>query len=400
MIDDAMLKKMLSVETTHVEWKESYRNREEIYRAVAAFANDLAASNQPGHLFIGVNRTGAVVGLPWVSSDDQDKGLQELAQLFRSIKIVPNPSVDVDALVVDGKTIAVLRVHPYPVPPVVKVDGVAWVRVGTTTQRATEADLARLEERRPENMVAFDRRVVAAATLDDLDLALLRGRWAAARESEVERDTFPEFEAWLGLHDVVRRKAGAWVPTVTGVLLYGLDPQSRFPGAVIDFTRYAGTDYEAPPVLRKRVTGSLGRQLDAMWDHLQALNAAVPAPPEGIRQGFVEIFPTEVLKELTRNLVQHRRYDATNAPSRISWFDDRIEFNNPGGPYGAASEGEFGEHSDYRNPTLTQGLVEQGYVQRLGRGVRVTRAVLRKQGHPDLRVETDGYTIVTVFKRP
>lgn len=390
---------MLDVETTHIEWKESMRNREEIYRAVAAFANDLINAKKPGYLLLGVDRHGRVVGLPWANPDEQDKGLQELSQLFRSVKIVPNPSVDVEAVSIDGKTVAALTVHPYPVPPVVKVDGVAWVRVGTTTQRATEADLARLEERAPESRISFDRRVVSGATLDDLDLVGLRSEWGAAQEMDVEREAFPAFESWLALGDIVRRKDGAWVPTVSGILLHGLDPQTWFPGAVLEFTRYAGVDYEAPPVLRKRVTGTLGRQLDAMWSHLQALNAAVPTSPDGIRQAFVEVYPAEVLKELTRNLVQHRRYDATNAPGRISWFDNRIEFNNPGGPFGIASEGVFGDHSDYRNPTLTQGLVAQGFVQRLGRGVRVTRAVLKRAGHPELQVETNGYTIVTVFPR-
>lgn len=398
-MDGNALKAMLHVETPHVEWKESYRNKEEIYRAVAAFSNDLAGSNAPGYVLIGIDRRGSIVGVPWSSAEEQDKGLQELAGLFRQIKIVPNPSVDVEAVTISGKTVVVLRVAPYAVPPVVKVDGVAWVRVGTTTLRATEADLARLEERRPENQLPFDRRVVPAASLDDLDLAALRSRWHAAREGDVDRDTFPTFEAWLSLEDVVRRATSGWTPTVTGILLHGLDPQSWFPGAVVDFVRYDGTTYEANPILRKRATGTVGRQLDTIWSQLDALNATVPTAPDGIKQGFVHEFPPEVLKELTRNLIQHRRYDQTNAPGRISWFDDRIEFNNPGGPFGAASEGVFGDHSDYRNPTLTQGLVEEGYVQRLGRGVRVARAILKRAGHPDLRVETDGYTIVTVLRR-
>ncbi len=399
-MDGDAVRKLLEGQSPHVEWKESYRNKEEIYRAVAAFANDLSGSGEPGHVLIGVDRRGTVIGLPWASADERDKGLQELAGLFRQIKIVPNPSVDVEALEVGGKVVAVLRVSPYAVPSVVKVDGVAWVRVGTTTQRATEADLARLEERRPENALPFDRRVVAAATLDDLDLASLRATWLAAREGDVDHDTFPAFEAWLSLEDVVRRTPRGWSPTVTGILLHGLDPQTWLPGAAIDFVRYDGITYEAQPILRKRATGTLGRQLDTAWAQLEALNAAVPTAPDGIKQGFAEMYPREVLKELTRNLVQHRRYDQTNAPGRISWFDDRIEFNNPGGPFGAASEGTFGDHSDYRNPTITQGLVEQGYVQRLGRGVRVARLVLARAGHPDLRVETDGYTIVTVFRRP
>ena len=75
---------------------------------------------------------------------------------------------------------------------------------------------------------------------------------------------------------------------------------------------------------------------------------------------------------------------------------DRIEFSNPGGPYGRASEGEFGGHSDYRNPGIIRLLANEGYVERLGRGIR---SQLKKNGNPDLRVETDGYTRVIVERQ-
>ncbi|MBZ5708707.1 hypothetical protein [Nannocystis pusilla] len=51
-----------------------------------------------------------------------------------------------------------LRVEPYAVPPVVKVNGTPYVRVGTVTQRANEAQLRRLEERRPIHHQPFDTR--------------------------------------------------------------------------------------------------------------------------------------------------------------------------------------------------------------------------------------------------
>jgi len=72
---------------------------------------------------------------------------------------------------------------------------------------------------------------------------------------------------------------------------------------------------------------------------------------------------------------------------------------NPGGPYGHAAEGEFGTHSDYRNPLLTARLAAAGYVQQLGRGVRRARLQLEKNGNPPLVVETDGFTRVVVRRR-
>jgi ATP-dependent DNA helicase RecG len=92
-------------------------------------------------------------------------------------------------------------------------------------------------------------------------------------------------------------------------------------------------------------------------------------------------------------------YEGTNAPARVEWFTDRVVFSNPGGPFGRASEDAFGEHSDYRNPRLTGGLLELGYVQRLGRGVRRIEKQLRANGNPPLLVETDGFTSITVRRR-
>jgi ATP-dependent DNA helicase RecG len=88
---------------------------------------------------------------------------------------------------------------------------------------------------------------------------------------------------------------------------------------------------------------------------------------------------------------------------RIEWKQSAKDggvFTNPGGPFGQAGQGEFGEHSDYRNPTLTRHLAALGFVQQLGRGVRRVRSLLSKHGHPPLMVEVDGYTRITVGRRP
>nr|VFK14602.1 MAG: Putative ATP-dependent DNA helicase recG C-terminal [Candidatus Kentron sp. LPFa] len=79
-------------------------------------------------------------------------------------------------------------------------------------------------------------------------------------------------------------------------------------------------------------------------------------------------------------------------------WGNHIAFSNPGGPFGHASEGEFGNTSVYRNPiiTITSTLVEKGYAQRLGRGIRRVRQLLAKNGNSPLEVETDGFTRVIV----
>jgi ATP-dependent DNA helicase RecG len=330
----------------------------------------------------------------------KDKAMLAIADKLSSTKLQPHPSCTIDAIERGGAMVFVVGVHPYAVPPVVKVAGVAWVRVGTQTRRAADADVRRLEERRPEHQQPFDVRPVPGATLDDLDLSQLRQLHLAEKDGDEQVNDFPELERWLSQRELVRRIASAWVPNVTAVLLYGVSPQTFFPGAIVELVRYDGTDFDAGVSVRKTVTGSLPNQLDVLWAQVAGLIRDRPAVAKGIRTPYIAEYPLDALKELVRNMVQHRSYEATNAPGRISWFDDRIVFTNPGGPFGQAGQGEFGEFSDYRNPTITRGLSDLGYVERLGRGVRIVQRLLDRAGHAPLGVETDGYTTLTVRRRP
>lgn len=384
----------LAAESDRVEWKSSTRATDAVLEAVCALANDLGDTRRPGYLVLGMDDRGRTLG-----AETSDAAQQALASRLRSVKILPNPSVTTAVVSKGGNDILILRVDPYPVPPIVKVDGVAWVRVATTTRVASDADLQRLRERRPEHALPFDLRGWRAAEVSDLDLKTWRRTYDDARAADGDAESFPDLEAWLGQRDLLRRVEGVWRPTPAGILVHGVDPQGQFPGATIEFVRYAGTDFDAPVGARKTITGSLPDQLDAVWAQLQSHVADVPGPVSGIRTTYVPEYPLEALKELARNLVQHRMYEGTHAPSRISWFEDRIVFNNPGGPFGQASEGEFGAQSDYRNPTITRFLVELGYVERLGRGVRRVQLALADNGNPPLEVEVDGFTTVVVRGR-
>jgi len=395
MISDALLRHLLRSESDRVEYKRSASQRDGILEAVGALANDLGGSGEPGHVLIGVESDGSIVGI----DGDLDRIQRDLADRTRSSKIQPVPSVDIELHEVDGHSVIVVRVAPYPAPPVVEVEGVARVRVGSTTSRATNADLVRLNERRPQRLWPFDTRPWAGAGLDDLGLAPLERVWHNTRSDDEDPETFPQFETWLVRQQLGSLVNGRWCPNAAALLLHGVRPQDWLPGAWIDLVHYRGRDLDAPVVSRKRATGILSEQLEAAWAWIEARIDDVPLPAEGMIESFAPRYPAEALRDLARNLVQHRQYEGTNAPGRIERYEDRLEFSNPGGPFGRASEGEFGSQSDYRNPRLTAGLVQAGYVQQLGRGVQRARLLLQRNGNPDISVATNGQTRVVVRSR-
>lgn len=387
-------------ETDRIEWKRSPKDSDGILHAVCALANNLGGAAEPGCLVIGLEKDGSPRG---VDEAHLDQIQQDLANRLRSTKIQPTPSFDIAVDRSDtGVALLVITVMPYPVPPVVMVDGVTWIRQGSSTRRATQADLLRLNERRPEHSQPFDLRPVTAATLEDLNLGLLRANHDAERIEDFDEDTFPGLEQWLTQRQLGRPIEGTWRPNAAALLLFGLSPQSWLPGAKVEFVRYAGEDIDSEVIARKTVTGTLADQLEGTWAQMTAHLASIPDDQTngGIIERYLPQYPMEALKELARNLVQHRLYEGTHAPGRIEWFSSHIEFSNPGGPFGRASEGEFGDHSDYRNPVVTAGLVEMGYVQQLGRGVRRVRRLLERNGNPPLEIEKDGFTRLILRVRP
>ena len=82
----------------------------------------------------------------------------------------------------------------------------------------------------------------------------------------------------------------------------------------------------------------------------------------------------------------HRTYEATNAPVRITWYDDQIEIFSPGGPFGVVTEQNFGEpgFTDYRNPNLAEAMKVLGFVQKFGAGIASARRALAENGNPPL----------------
>ncbi len=98
----------------------------------------------------------------------------------------------------------------------------------------------------------------------------------------------------------------------------------------------------------------------------------------------------------------HRSYEATNAPIRLTWFSDRLEIINPGGPYGIVNAANFGQPgvTDYRNPHLAEALKVLGFVQRFGVGIATARRLLAENGNPAPVFEPRETHVLVTVRRP
>jgi ATP-dependent DNA helicase RecG len=108
------------------------------------------------------------------------------------------------------------------------------------------------------------------------------------------------------------------------------------------------------------------------------------------------------LEQLVANAIMHRTYEGTNAPIRITWFNDRVEIRSPGGPYGSVTVERFGQPgmTDYRNPNLAAAMKNLGIVQRFGVGIGLATAALAEGGFPPLTWDVDSHSVcATVWMR-
>ncbi|MEO5726264.1 MAG: ATP-binding protein, partial [Byssovorax sp.] len=82
-------------------------------------------------------------------------------------------------------------------------------------------------------------------------------------------------------------------------------------------------------------------------------------------------------------------------------FDDRVEIQSPGGPYGLVTKESFGKPgvTDYRNPTLAEAMKTLGFVQRFGVGIATANRALSANGNPPIAWQVDDRYVLAVVRR-
>jgi ATP-dependent DNA helicase RecG len=281
--------------------------------------------------------------------------------------------------------------------PPVKFEGRTWVRVGPSVRVATAEEERRLVERRRWANLPFDQQPVRGSTLDDLDLVRFRIELLPALVppdvlEANERSVEDQLRALRMLHP-------DGTPSVLAVLAVGKEPRRFFPGAYVQFVRFAGTRLGDPIVASHEITGSLIDQFRQL-DELLALNISVrtiPGPGAAVERPD---YPLIALQEIARNALIHRNYEQSTTPVRVNWYGDRVEIVSPGGPFGEVTVERFGEPNvtSYRNPGLAELASRLGYAQRFGTGIARARAELAKNGNPRLELVAHPTQVLAILR--
>jgi ATP-dependent DNA helicase RecG len=164
----------------------------------------------------------------------------------------------------------------------------------------------------------YDAHGVRVATRDDLNLQRFQLEYLPATISPeaLEQSHRTRDDQLRALRLVDRDDT----PTVTALLLLGVEPRRWIPGVYIQFLRLAGPDLTDAMVDQREIAGSVSDQLRQI-DELVGLHIARPATVGGVVRGEVPDYPEEALRQLIRNAVLHRTYEGSAAPVRVTWFE-------------------------------------------------------------------------------
>ncbi|NQU64127.1 MAG: transcriptional regulator [SAR324 cluster bacterium] len=396
-LTDQQLEALLNdTESDRVERKQSFKGDtpKKGRQAVCAFANDLPNHSKPGVLFIGARDGGAPSAEPIT-----DELLRSLADMKTDGNILPLPVLSVEKRILKDSEMAVVTVMPSDMPPV-KYDGRIWIRTGPRRSIANQQEERILIEKRRYKNLPFDIYPVPSAKISDLSKTIFENEYLpSAFAADVLEENNRSYEEQLASCKMIVSPDDT-TPTVLGTLSIGKTPQDFLPGAIIQFLRIDGTELADPVIDEESIGGGFVETLRRAEEKLKAHNRTAVDITSAPTHQFDLPYPPVAIQQILYNAVLHRTYESTNAPVRVYWFNDRIEINNPGGPYGNVTTENFGNPgiTDYRNPNIADVLKTFGFIQAFGRGIATARRELEKNGNPQLEFETSQSAVVCTLK--
>lgn len=170
------------------------------------------------------------------------------------------------------------------------------------------------------------------------------------------------------------RNQGRLVPSKGAVLLFGKQRTLYFDDAWVQCGRFRGVD--------KR---DIFDQTE-LYDHLPQAVASIElflkkhafksAKFEGMRRTDHWSIPLTILREAIINALVHSDYSQHDSPTRIAFFDDRIEIESPGMLIEDMKRGV----SMIRNPVIARVFRELKLIEQWGSGVQRIFAEAAVQG--------------------
>jgi len=395
--DEELTIMLHDLESDCVERKESFAGdtSKKAREAICAFANDLPNHNKAGVLFIGATDNGKPNGLKIT-----DQLLLTLSDIKTDGNILPFPVIMVEKRILDGMEIAVVTVQPSDSTPV-KYDGRIWIRTGPRRSLANEQEERLLIEKRQSKNVPFDLAPIYGATIQDLSRVFFEDEYLPiAIAQEVLEANNRTYEERLAACKMIV-SVDDTTPTFIGLMAIGKKPRFHIGGAYIQFLRIDGNDPSAPIIDEQEIDGRIGEMYRLAEVKFKGYNRRAIDVFSGPTHVITPDYPETAFRQILCNAILHRRYEDNNAPVHFYWYNDRIEINSPGGPFGEITVENFGKLGlvSYRNRNLAEVMKNLDLGQRFGFGIKWARDAMTGNGNPPLEFKLSNSNVCCILRK-
>lgn len=370
-------------ELNDVEVKAAHRGTpQRLYESLSALANRAGG----GVIVLGLeeNRAFEVIGV-----GNAHRIMEDVSSLAsESMEPVLRPEFTLAE--VEGKSVLGIEVFEIPFeqkPCFYKTAGLpsgAYIRVGNTNRQMSGYEIFSYLTARGQP--AFDEEPVAEVTLEDLDREWLEEYVRQLRRARLDAPYLNRpFEEVLKHLRIVRNVDGVLRPTLAGLLMFGVYPQTFEPQLVITFLHYYGTDEtEKTPrgerfLDNRKFEGPIPDMVEAAVNYVMA-SIRKSSLVEGLLRRDIPEYPEEAVREAVVNAVAHRDYSPYVRGSYIQLrlFADRLEVQSPGGLFGNVTEETLEEEQSTRNRVLMRLMEDAHLVENRGSGIRAMIDAMRR----------------------
>ena len=282
----------------------------------------------------------------------------------------------------EGRQVLVVEV-PGGLPHAYAMRGKYMAREGKRNRALGPRQLRQLLRDRGEGN--FEAQAVAGANLDDLDRERINAYAKLFLSQNGQRQRTEETLELLYRRGCLVKEGNLFHPTVSGLLLFGREPQRLLPSAEILLARYSGNEM-SDTFVRETARGPLAEQI-RLGEAFVVSNMRKGAHiGELVREERPE-YPVPAVREAIVNAVAHRDYAIRGEEIRVMMFADRIEVYSPGRLPGHITVKNIIEERFARNEVIVQVLTDMGFVERLGYGIDRIMRLTREAGLPKPRFQ-------------
>lgn len=356
-----------------VEFKERLSHLD---REIVAFAN-----SSGGSIFVGI------------SDDNQVKGIAITNKLKSEIFAIARncaPSIHIDLITHANATVLEIKVFEGIDKPYKCAEGF-FLRTGPTSQKLKRDEILQLIQ--DSHRINFDEALNYSFQYpQDFSQETFQAFLQQANIST----SLPDEEVLQSLY-VAKKIDNQLLFTNTGVLFFAKNPQQFFPEAYITAVKYLGRD-RFSIIDNQDIKGNLISQIEQTMNFIER-NMGVQAELLSSSRKNRYDYPLLALREVIVNAVTHRDYHYDGSHIYVHLYQDRIEFENPGGLYKGLTLENLGKRSVRRNRLIADLLHRARYIEKIGSGFDRMKTALAENNNPPLEVSATNFFDIRFHKR-